>query len=317
MKIEHSEFMGDLVEIMEAFSSRNEKRVAELLDQSERPGDLSRSVRFGFTNYQTEMGGRNFSENSTIWAIPVLIPKACHQFVSTSGNPIKIFDAASRMMVRKAFGAEYKITAFDGLIHADVLSGMPYLAQAVLLGKIAGDQRYEAERVCMEVQQTLCQRIESGEGAELCIIVGAATRYNRAPLMPEMSEIQRFAFANELKGRISLNCTSTTFDAESLQIGSISTLADAYEAGTEMLINYMSRGRVVGEPAISCTSNSNLVMRIGFYMECSEFLVREFPFNTSLISMESVEKIFNRVKGVSSPLPAELQLMVAPVNLLH
>ena len=313
----HSGFLGDLIEVRKAFSSRNEERIAELMDKSESPSELSRSIRFGFTNYWTEVEGLSFSEVSTIWAIPILIPKACNQFVSTSGNPIKIFDAASRMMVRKAFGAEYRISAFDGLIHADVLSGMPYLAQAALLGKIAGDQQYEGEKVCMEVQQSLSQRIEDGEGVELCLMVGSATRYNRQPGIPKMSDAQRYAFASELKGRIALNSNTKRVDVNAIAVGPISTLADAYEIGVGMLMEAMACDRIVGEPVISCTSNSNLIMRVGFYKEFSELLVREFPFNTSLVPMEAVENLFNRAKNMSKPLPAELQKMVAPINLLH
>ena len=317
MNKERSDFLGDLVEIKEAFSSRNEKRIAELMDKSESPSELSRSVRFSFTNYQAEVEGLRLSEVSKIWAIPILIPNACNQFVSTNGNPIKIFDAASRMLVRKAFGAEYRISAFDGLIHADVLSGMPYLAQAALLGKIAGDQRYESDRVCMEVQQSLSQRIEAGEGAELCLMVGSATRYNRQPIIPNMSEEQNYAFASEMKGRIALNSNSKMFDINTISVGPISSLSDAYEVGMGMLLENMASERIVGEPVIGCTSNSNLVMRVGFYKEFTDLMVREFPFNTSLVTMDALEKLFNRVTGLSGKLPAELQNIVAPINLLH
>ena len=69
----HSGFLGDLIEVRKAFSSRNEERIAELMDKSESPSELSRSIRFGFTNYWTEVEGLSFSEVSTIWAIPILI----------------------------------------------------------------------------------------------------------------------------------------------------------------------------------------------------------------------------------------------------
>lgn len=317
MHKEKSNFIDELVAIKEAFTSRDEVKVSELLDKSESHVELSRSVRFGLTNYQAELEGGNFTEVSTIWAIPVLIPKSCNHFVSTSGNPIKLFDSASRMMVRKAFGAEYKIAAFEGLIHADVLTGMPYIAQAALLGKIAGDQRYESETVCMEVQQSICERIEAGEGAELCFMVGSATRYNRTPQIPKMSGIRKLSFDNELKGRISINCKSDSFDHRTIRLGPIATLAEAYEVGSEMLLSHMSEGRTVGLPAISCTSSSNLIIRVGFYKESSDLLIREFPFNTALISMDSVENLFNYVKRLSNDLPVEVQKIISPAKCLH
>ncbi|KGG83638.1 hypothetical protein P245_25315 [Comamonas thiooxydans] len=317
MNKEHSDLIGELLAIKNAFNSRNEKKIAEILDQSKSTNELSRSVRYGFTNYQLDLEGVSYSEASTIWAVPVLISRSCNHFISTSGSLIKVFDSAARMMARRAFGAEYKIAAFDGLIHADVLAEMPYLGQAALLGKIAGNQAYADEEVRMEVQQRLCKRIESGAQAELCLMIGSASRYNRQPVMPLMTAQQKFTFANELRGRIYLNSNVKEIDVNAISVGEISTLSDAYEIGVEMLVREIARQYRMGEPVISCTSNSNLIMRVGCLNDSSQFLVREIPFNTSLISMDAISRVYQRALEESEKLPEELQNIVTPYKLFH
>ena len=298
--------IDDVIRLREAITQKDENLINGILSRTEDPELVSKNLRYCLSNYRKTFKGLDHSEMSSIWAIPIVIHKDANQIVATENGQIAVVDAAVRMMIRKLFGPEYRITCQGGLIHADALSEMSLLDQAALLGCLAGDEQYAEVQPTIPLQMSLANRIESGKEPELMFILGAASRVNRVISIPTLTIRQMEGFQRELKGRICLHSKKHFIDAQNIQIGSISTIAEAYEQGTKILIKSLATKYKTTNPKLVCSGSSNFSIIIGIFNDSMEFESRSLGFNTTLVSMQEIENIFQYAVEISSIEPNHL-----------
>ena len=295
--------IDDVIRLREAISKSDETQINEILCRTEDPELLSKNLRYSLSIYRKTFKGLDHSEMSSIWAIPIVIYKDANQVVATESGQIAVVDAAVRMMIRKLFGPEYRITCQGGLIHADALAQMSMLDQAALLGCLAGDERFAEVQPTISMQMSLANRIESGNQPELLFILGAAARVNRVISIPALTISEKETFQRELKGRICLHSKKSFIDAQNIQIGKIATLTEAYEEGAKLLIKSLARKYKTSNPKLICSGRSNFSVQIGLLSDSRELAVRSLEFNTTQVSMQEIENVFHYADGMSSKEP--------------
>ena len=292
--------IDDVIRLREAITQKDEDRINGILSRTEDPELVSKNLRYCLSNYRKTFKGLDHSEMSSIWAIPIIIYKDANQVVATESGQIAVVDAAVRMMIRKLFGPEYRITCQGGLIHADALAEMSLLDQAALFGCLAGDEQYAEVQPTIPMQMSLANRIESGKEPELLFILGAASRVNRVISIPTLTIRQKEDFQRELKGRICLHSKKNFIESQNIQIGSISSLAEAYEQGTKILVKSLATKYKTSNPKLVCSGSSNFSIQIGILKDSMDFEARALRLNTTLVSMQEIDNIFKYAKDLGS-----------------
>lgn len=308
--------IGEILQFKAALEERDGKLIASIIDDSTDAISLCDSVRYGLTNYKKSFDGLEHNEFSSIWAIPVVIRNRSNNLISTKGAPIQVVDNSMRYRLKGIFGADHRLTCLSGLLHADVGSEMGVLDQAVLLGTLAGDDRYECDKPSMIVDLQLAERIKSGGQPELALIIGSASRYNRMPKFPSMTDIERTNFQEDMKARISFSADSVDFNKSLCRVGEISCLADAFEDGAKMLIDEIASVNNIDSVACSSSSNNLFNIRIRYQSDIGEILSRKISLSTTLVSMEAIVRVYQYAE-MSCKQIISLSELERPLSVFH
>lgn len=288
--------MHEMTEIKKALESHNDQRIEDVLSASPDMSTLTDSLRYGIAHFITDVPGTSYTKNSLVWALPILLCTNGNEHMSVDGAMQRVFTEHSRMLVRQLIGPQYEVAAYDGLIHADLLSGLSISDQSEIFKNLFAVGTQEAKCPVFKIKKTVAERVESGLEPEFAMMLGVVSRYNRQPVIAADNEIEILDFKSRMAGTIAMSAKKTFSHASEIICGVPNGLAEAMESGYKMLIDCFSHKFKCSNARVSAIDATSYQLKFDFENADGALKERIIDLKTTLVSHQQISEVWKYAK---------------------
>lgn len=285
--------LGNLLALFDGLDRYDDKAITEVIQSSADVQSIAQALRFKLNNYQLEVAGMRHVKKANVWAVPVLIEESANEFITTSGTLQEVVTPAMRRCVRQLLNDKYEIAAFQGLIHVDMISYMSIKNQKMMFEKVCGVETGHDEVPEFTLPSEISERIGDGTKAELALILGSATQYNRIPDLQLSKDLEQLEnFRNVVRGHIAVAAKNGFVPVDKLRVGIPSDLSTALKNGYLMMLEHLARTACVKAVDTNVVDQLTYEMQLTLADAQGGDELRILPMNQALMDLEDMGAVF-------------------------